>query len=171
VVRFYNGTAGQHIKKAKNARRWTRLSCHTFRHNAVRLQLLALAYNLANFLRTLALPVEVEHWSLTTLREKLMRIGARSVRDGRHVVFQLAEVAVLRALFARSSAGSRGSGRGHFRHDGDALGVSITTGRGAPEIAPWGLDVSVRGYRGAEKQRGAPRITASGPQGLVARTH
>ena len=47
--------------------RWTRLSCHAFRHNAVRLQLHALAYNLANFLRSLALPQEVEQWSLTTL--------------------------------------------------------------------------------------------------------
>ena len=78
---------------------WTRLSCHAFRHNAVRLQLHALAYNLANFMRTLALPKEVEHWSLTTLREKLVKIGARIVRHGRYVVFQLAEVAVPRALF------------------------------------------------------------------------
>src|SRR5688572_2645650 len=70
------------------------------RHNAVRLQLFALAYNLANFMRTLALPEEVEHWSLTTLREKLVKIGARIVRHGRYVVFQLAEVAVPRALFA-----------------------------------------------------------------------
>jgi hypothetical protein len=69
-------------------------------HNAVRLQLHALAYNLANFLRTLALPQEIEHWSLTTLREKLVKIGARIVRHGRYVVFQLAEVAVPRALFA-----------------------------------------------------------------------
>jgi hypothetical protein len=66
----------------------------------VRLQLHALAYNLANFLRTLALPKEIEHWSLTTLREKLVKIGARIVRHGRYVVFQLAEVAVPRALFA-----------------------------------------------------------------------
>ncbi|MCC2654802.1 MAG: transposase [Microvirga sp.] len=69
----------------------------------MRLQLHALAYNLANFLRTLALPQEVEHWSLTTLREKLVKIGARIVRHGRYVryvVFQLAEVAVPRALFA-----------------------------------------------------------------------
>jgi hypothetical protein len=58
-----------------------------------------LAYNLANFMRTLALPKEVEHWSLTTLREKLVKIGARIVRHGRYVVFQLAEVAVPRALF------------------------------------------------------------------------
>jgi hypothetical protein len=96
VVKFYNGrgTAEQHIKEGKNALRWTRLSCHAFRHNAVRLQLHALAYNLANFLRTLALPQEVEHWSLTTLREKLVKIGARIVRHGRYVVFQLAEVAV-----------------------------------------------------------------------------
>jgi hypothetical protein len=102
VVKFYNGrgTAEQWIKEGKNAIRWTRLSCHAFRHNAVRLQLHALAYNVANFLRTLALPEEVEHWSLTTLREKLVKIGARIVRHGRYVVFQLAEVAVPRALFA-----------------------------------------------------------------------
>jgi hypothetical protein len=72
---------------------------NAFRHNAVRLQLHALAYNLANFMRTFALPEEVEHWSLTTLREKLVKIGARIVHHGRYVVFQLAEVAVPRALF------------------------------------------------------------------------
>jgi hypothetical protein len=102
VVKFYNGrgTAEQWIREGKNALRWTRLSCHAFRHNAVRLQLHALAYNLANFMRTLALPEEVEHWSLTTLREKLVKIGAKIVRHGRYVVFQLAEVAVPRSLFA-----------------------------------------------------------------------
>ena len=77
--------------------RWIRLSCRAFRHNAVRLQLHALAYNLANFLRSLALPKVVEQWSLTTLREKLVKIGARIVRHGRYVVFQLAEVVVPRA--------------------------------------------------------------------------
>ncbi len=82
------------------ALRWTRLSCRTFRPNAVRLQLFALAYNLANFLRSLVLLTEVAQWSLTTLREKLVKIGARIVRHGRYVVFQLAEVAVPRALFA-----------------------------------------------------------------------
>jgi hypothetical protein len=66
----------------------------------VRLQHHALAYNLANFLRTLALPERVEHWSLTTLREKSVKIGARIVRHGRYMVFQLAEVAVPPALFA-----------------------------------------------------------------------
>ena len=63
-------------------------------------KLFALAYNLANFLRTPALPDDVARWSLTTLREKLVKIGARIVRHGRYVVFQLAEVAVPRALFA-----------------------------------------------------------------------
>ena len=77
------------------------MSCHAFRDNAVRLQLFALAYNLANFLRSLTLPDEVAQWSLTTLREKLVKIGARIVRHGRYVVFQLAEVAVPRALFAK----------------------------------------------------------------------
>ena len=78
----------------------TRLSCRAFRGNAVRLQLFALAYNLANFLRTLVLPDEVAQWVLTTVREKLVKIGARIVRHGRYLVFQLAEVAVPRALFA-----------------------------------------------------------------------
>ena len=58
------------------------------------------SYNLANFLRTLALPEEVEHWTLTTLREKLVKVGAKIVRHGSYVVFQLAEVAVPRVLFA-----------------------------------------------------------------------
>ena len=47
---------------------WTRLSCMRFRNNEVRLQLHALAYNLANFMLTLALPEAVKHWSLTSLR-------------------------------------------------------------------------------------------------------
>ena len=53
-------------------------------HNAVRLQLHALAYNLGNFMRTLALPDAVEQWSLTSLREKLIKIGAKIVLHGRY---------------------------------------------------------------------------------------
>ena len=100
---FYNkrGTAEQWIKEGKNAIKWTRLSCRSFRNNAVRLQRHALADNLANFMRTLALPKEVEHWSLTTLREKLVKIGAKVVSHGRYVTFQLAEVAVPRDLFRK----------------------------------------------------------------------
>jgi len=103
VVAFYNqrGKAEQYIKEGKYAIKWTRLSCGKFRNNEVRLQLHALAYNLANFMRTLALPKEVEHWSLTTLREKLVKIGAKVVRHGRYVTFQLAEVAVPRNLFQK----------------------------------------------------------------------
>jgi hypothetical protein len=102
AVAFYNhrGTAEQHIKEGKNAIKWTRLLCRKFRDNAVRLQLHALAYNLGNFMRTLALPREVEHWSMTTLREKLIKIGAKIVRHGRYVTFQMAEVAVPPDLFA-----------------------------------------------------------------------
>ena len=66
----------------------------------VRLQLHALPYNLGNFMRTLALPKEVDHWQLTTLREKLVKIGAKVVSHGRYVTFQLAEVAATRMLFA-----------------------------------------------------------------------
>jgi hypothetical protein len=101
VVGFYNqrGTCEQWIKEGKNAVKWTRLSCCSFAANAVRLQLHALAYNLANFLRTLALPESVSHWSLTSLREKLVKIGAKIVTHACYVIFQMAEVAVPKELF------------------------------------------------------------------------
>jgi hypothetical protein len=94
------GTAEQWIKEGKYAVKWTRLSCHDFKDNQARLQLFALAYNLGNFLRRLALPRSVQHWSLTTLREKLIKIGAKVVWHARYVTFQMAKVAVSRGLFA-----------------------------------------------------------------------
>src|SRR6516165_6910421 len=102
VVRFYNrrGTAEQWIKEGKNAVKWTKLSCRRFQDNAARLQLFALAYNLANFLRQLVLPKPIRGWTLTTLREKLIKIGAKVVRHSKYVLFQLAEVVVPRKLFA-----------------------------------------------------------------------
>jgi hypothetical protein len=101
VVAFYNkrGTCEQWIKEGKGAIKWTRLSCRTFAANAVRLQLHALAYNLGNFLRTLATPEPIKDWSLTTLKDKLIKIGAKVVSHGRYVIFQMAEVAIARQMF------------------------------------------------------------------------
>ena len=101
VVKFYNkrGTAEQWIKEGKYALNWTRLSCHDFVDNQVRLQLFSLAYNLGNFLRRLALPKRVKQWSLRTLRVKLIKIGAKVVKHARYVTFQMAEVLVSKRLF------------------------------------------------------------------------
>ena len=89
VVRFYNqrGTAEQHIKEGKYAFRWTRLSCKRFRDNEVRLQLHALAYNLATFLRCIELPEAMADWSLTSLQLKLIKIGRprRAPRPRHHL--------------------------------------------------------------------------------------
>lgn len=92
VVRFYNqrGTAEQHIKEDKYAFRWTRLSCKRFRDNEVRLQLHALAYNLATLLRCIDLPEAMADWSLTSLQLKLIKIVARVVHHARAITFQLA---------------------------------------------------------------------------------
>ena len=101
VVAFYNqsGTAENWIREGKGVIKWMRLSCRTFAANAVRLQLHALAYNLGNFMRTLAMPKAAEPWSLTSLREKLIKIGAKAISHGRYVTFQMAEVAVSRLTF------------------------------------------------------------------------
>ena len=79
--------------RRRNAVEWKTLSCRTFKDNLTPLQLFALAYNLANFLRRLALPRGVRQWSLTTLREKLVKIGATVIRRSKYVTFQLAKVA------------------------------------------------------------------------------
>jgi hypothetical protein len=68
---------------------------------------IGLAYNLGNFMRTLAMPKTAQPLSLTSLREKLIKIGAKVVRHGRYVTFQLAEVAVSRQMFQRSSFSRR----------------------------------------------------------------
>ena len=101
VVKFYNkrGTAEQWIKEGKYALKWTRLSCHDFDDNQVRLQLFSMAYNIGNFLRRLALPNQIKDWSLRTMRERLVKIGAKIVSHARYVTFQMAEVLVSRSLF------------------------------------------------------------------------
>jgi hypothetical protein len=108
VVAFYNkrGTCEQWIKEGKGAIRWTRLSCRSFAANAVRLQLHALAYNLGNFLRTLDTPEPIKDWSLTSLKEKLIKIGAKAVSHGRYVAFRMAEVDIPRHLRRHPAAHS-----------------------------------------------------------------
>src|SRR5215217_7913281 len=78
---------------------WTRLSCHRFVANQVRLQLFVLAYNLGNFLRRLTLPKAVKEWSLQSVQLKLIKTGAKLVRHARRLVFQMAEVAVPRDVW------------------------------------------------------------------------
>ena len=100
IVRFYNGrgTAEQWITEGKNALNWTRLSCHKFVANQVRLGLFVLTYNLGNLVRRLALPEAIKRWSLTSLQTRLIKTGGRLVRHARRLVFQLAEVLVTREM-------------------------------------------------------------------------
>ena len=115
VVRFYNkrGTAEQWIKEGKQAVKMTRLSCHRFRSNEVRLWLSVIAYNLGNLWRRLVLPSEIENWSLTSLQQRLVKTGGRLVKHARYYWLLLAESHLTRRLFA-----------GMLR---DAHGASCTT--------------------------------------------
>ena len=101
VVRFYNkrGTAEQWIKEGKQAVRMTRLSCHRFRSNEVRLWLSLIAYNLGNLWRRLALPKKIENWSLTSLQQRLLKTGGRLVKHARYYWLMLAEGHLTRRLF------------------------------------------------------------------------
>ncbi len=102
VVRFYNkrGTAEQWIKEGKQAVKMTRLSCHKFRSNEVRLWLTIIAYNLGNLWRRLVLPQRIEKWSLTSLQQRLVKTGGRLVKHARYYWLLLAEGHLTRRLFA-----------------------------------------------------------------------
>jgi len=129
IVGFYNkrGTREQWIKEGKGAIKWTRLSFRSFAAKAVRLQLHALAYNLGNCFRTLATPEPIRDWSMTTLREKLIEIGAKVVGHARYVAFQTAEVANPRNMFADI-----------LRMIGDLRPPPVaSTGERAAGVTPW----------------------------------
>ena len=92
-----------------------------------------LAYNLGNFMRTPAMPNAAEPWSLTSLREKLIKIGAKVVSRGRYVAFQLAEglgvaadIKEILRLIARLRAARPHRREGHWGQ------MQQTTGRSAP---------------------------------------
>lgn len=101
VVRFYNkrGTAEQWIKEGKQAVAMTRLSCHRFRANEVRLWLSVIAYNLGNLWRRLALPKAIANWSLTSLQQRLVKTGGRLIKHARYYWLLLAESHLTRLLF------------------------------------------------------------------------
>jgi hypothetical protein len=101
VVRFYNkrGTAEQWIKEGKQAVKMTRLSCHRFRSNEVRLWLSVIAYNLGNLWRRLVLPRRIGNWSLTSLQQWLVKTGGRLIKHARYYWLLLAESHLTRRLF------------------------------------------------------------------------
>jgi hypothetical protein len=77
----------------------TRLSCHRFRANEVRLWLSVLAYNLGNLGRRLALPASIGKWSLTSLQQRLVKTGGRLIQHARYYWLLLAEGRLTRRLF------------------------------------------------------------------------
>ena len=101
LVDRFRGTAEQWIKEGKEATHWTRLSCHRFRANEVRLLLGVIAYNLGNLLRRLALPQAIQSWSLTSLQQRLFKTSGRLIRHARYFILQLAESYLTPRLFGQ----------------------------------------------------------------------
>ena len=89
-------------------------------------------------MRRLALPRSVKHWSLTTLREKLIKIGAKAVRHAKYLTFQMAEAAMRASCSRRSSTASIASAcRQRWCHVADAATerrLAIHGGRGRSRL-------------------------------------
>ena len=133
VVRFYNkrGTAEQWIKEGKQAVKMTRLSCHRFRSNEVRLWLSVIAYNLGNLWRRLVLPRRIDGWSLTSLQQRLVKTGGRLVKHARYYWLLLAESHLTRRLV--------------WSHAGQDRSAALASGVGEP---PTRADFKRRAGRG-----------------------
>ena len=100
VVRFYHkrGTAEPWIKEGKQAAKMGRLSCHRCRSHEVRLWLSVIADHLGNLWRRLVLPQRIGHWSLTSVQQRLVKTGGRSVKHARYDWLMLAESHLTRRL-------------------------------------------------------------------------
>jgi hypothetical protein len=92
-VEFHAGELFPRVgfKEGKQAVKMTRLSCHRFRSNEVRLWLSVIAYNLGNLWRRLGLPQRIKNWSLTSLQQRLVKTGGRLVKHARYYWLLLAE--------------------------------------------------------------------------------
>lgn len=123
AVRLYNkrGTAEQGIKEGKQAVRMSRLSCHGFRSNDVRLSLSLIAYNLGNLWRRLALPAKIDSWPMTSLPQRLVKTGGRSVKHGRYCWLLLAEGAPDAAIVREHDAADHGTAPADRVRDNDAV--------------------------------------------------
>ena len=170
VVRFYNGrgTAEQWIKEGKYALNWTRLSCHRFVANRVRLSLFILAYNLGNFLRRLCLPKAVRHWSLRSVQVKLIKMGGRLVRHSRRLIFQLSEVSVPRRLFQGVlDRIDRGAGPHVDAVEGPAAGVQVGGREGEEPGDAAGVQAAPLGHGvQGQRQRGQQALALPEGQGV-----
>ena len=91
VIQFYcgRGKMENFIKEGKSGFDFASVSSHSMVVNANRLQVHALAYNLFNWFRRLALSASMRKQRIDTIRLKLLKVAARAVNLARYTVFKL----------------------------------------------------------------------------------
>ena len=138
IVRFYNGrgTAEQWIKEGKYALNWTRLSCHKFVANQVRLWLFVLAYNLGNFMRRLVLPEDMKHWTLSSLQTRLIKTGGRLVRHAKEAGVSACRGAGNQGNADRDTRTDQPASAGTWLACFESTGISDSYGSSRVQTAP-----------------------------------
>ena len=91
VIQFYcgRGKMENFIKEGKSGFDFSSVSSRSRVVNANRLQVHALAYNLFNWFRRLALSANMRKQRIDTIRLKLLKIAAKAVHSARYIVFKL----------------------------------------------------------------------------------
>ena len=91
LIKFYykRGLMENFIKESKSGFDFASVSSHTRMVNANRLQVHALAYNIFNWFRRLALSANMRKQRIDTVRLKLMKIAVKAVRSARYTTFKL----------------------------------------------------------------------------------
>ena len=91
LLKFYSkrGLMENFIKESKNSFDFASVSSHTRIVNANRLQVHALAYNVFNWFRRLALSANMRKQRIDTVRLKLLKIAAKVIHSARYTTFKL----------------------------------------------------------------------------------
>ena len=91
LIKFYSkrGLMENFIKESKSGFDFASVSSHTRIVNANRLQVHALAYNIFNWFRRLALSANMRKQRIDTVRIKLLKIAAKVIHSARYITFKL----------------------------------------------------------------------------------
>ncbi len=91
LSKFYckRGLMENFIKESKSGFDFASVSSHTRMVNANRLQIHALAYNIFNWFRRLALSANMRKQRIDTVRLKLLKIAVKVIHSARYIIFKL----------------------------------------------------------------------------------
>src|SRR5690606_24481003 len=93
------GTMEIDIKEAKNGSYKDKMNSHSFHEKEAKMMISLLAYNLANWLRTLCIPKDRKDMQIATIPTRISKVACRIVQSGRSIYFKMSSSFVYQKFF------------------------------------------------------------------------